>query len=265
MKIAAIQMSSKMDLSANLETAERLIDEAVQAGALLILLPEYFYCMSKQDQDRIKLAETYQQGRIQDFLSQVAKKHKISLIAGSVPIVSDQANKFYNTQLMFNQEGLCVGRYDKVHLFAFANERESYKESDTMVAGNNIVDFEFEDIKIRPSICYDLRFPELYRQALGYQLITAPAAFTYTTGKDHWELLLRTRAIENQCYVIASAQTGLHENGSRTFGHSMIIDPWGRILDCLEEDEGFVIAELDLNKLETTRSQLPALDNRKLV
>ncbi|WP_435236602.1 carbon-nitrogen hydrolase family protein [Psychromonas sp. PT13] len=262
MKIAAIQMSSKMALSANLETATKLIHDAVQSGAELVLLPEYFYCMGQSDTDRVALAEPYLKGPIQDFLAQTAKQHNIWLIAGSVPISSAQPEKFYNTQLLFNPEGICQGRYDKVHLFAFGNEAESYRESDTMMAGDSIVDFTVGDLRIRPSICYDLRFPEFYRQQFGYQLITVPAAFTYTTGKDHWELLLRTRAIENQCYLIAAAQTGQHENGSRTFGHSMIIDPWGRILSSLEEQQGVILAEIEMDELDKIRTQLPALNNR---
>jgi len=265
MKIAAIQMTSKTALFDNLKVAGELIDKASQAGAKLILLPEYFYCMGAQDQERQSLAETYLEGPIQSFIGQKARENQVYLIAGTVPLTSPKKNKFYNSQLIFDPQGVCIGRYDKIHLFSFNNDHESYQESDTMVPGNKIVDFHFNNLRVRPSICYDLRFPEFYRQALGYQLITVPAAFTYTTGKDHWELLLRTRAIENQCYVIASAQTGYHSDGSRTFGHSMIIDPWGNILDCLEESEGFVIAKLDLKKLKKTRLQLPALDNRKLV
>lgn len=262
MKIAAIQMSSRSELTDNLNRAAQLITEAVIDGAQCVVLPEYFYCMGKSDADRLNLQEVYLSGPIQDFLARQAYDNEIWLIAGSVPLASDDADKFYNSQLLFDPKGRCVGRYDKVHLFGFYNGSESYQESNTMVAGSTIETFVINDLRIRPSICYDLRFPEYYRSDNGYELITAPAAFTYTTGKDHWELLLRTRALENQCYLIAAAQVGEHENGARTFGHSMIIDPWGRVLACLAEGEGVVSAELDLAVLDQVREQLPALKNR---
>jgi deaminated glutathione amidase len=262
MRIAAIQMSSRGNLTDNLNRAAELISQAVESGSKCVVLPEYFYCMGKQDNDRLRLAEAYLSGPIQDFLSRQAFMHQIWLIAGSVPLASNTGQKFYNSQLLFDPKGQCVGRYDKVHLFGFDNGVEAYQESDTMIAGEKIGQFVIESILVRPSICYDLRFPEYYRKDNGYELITAPAAFTYTTGSAHWELLLRTRAIENQCYLVAAAQVGEHESGAKTYGHSMIVDPWGKVLGCLENGEGVVSAELDLDELKKIRTQLPALHNR---
>ena len=265
MKIAAIQMSSRADIQHNLNIAREMVAKAAQDGADCVLLPEYFYCMGKNDHDRVSLAEDYLSGPIQDFLAKIAKECGIWLIAGTVPIRSDEPDKFYNSQLIFDPSGVCVGRYDKIHLFGFDNGLESYQESNTMAAGTEIQTFDLGEVRVRPSICYDLRFPEYYRYESGFEIITAPAAFTYTTGKAHWEVLLRSRAIENQCYVVAAAQTGEHENGSRTYGHSMIVDPWGQIMDCLAEGEGVVSATLDFQELNKIRTQLPALNNRVFV
>ncbi|RQW62346.1 carbon-nitrogen hydrolase family protein [Vibrio viridaestus] len=262
MKIAAIQMNSGSVVEDNIELAESLVNDAVKLGAEIILLPEYFCLMGEKDQDRVEIGEEYLNGPIQDSMSALAKQHKIFLIAGTIPLLSPEKEKVFNSQLLFSPEGECLGRYDKVHLFGFDNGKEAYREADILSAGNAIKTFRIDEIDVRPSVCYDLRFPEFYRQNSGYELITAPAAFTYTTGQAHWELLLRTRAIENQCYVIAAAQTGIHPNGSRTYGHSMIIDPWGKVLAQQEEGNGVVIAEMDISELQKVRQQLPALKNR---
>lgn len=262
MKIAAVQMSSRADLKLNIVKAEQLIKQAVGSGAECVLLPEYFYSMAAKDSDRLALAEAFLDGPIQIHMAALAKEYAIWLIAGTLPIKSEQPDKFFNSQLVYSPSGECVCRYDKVHLFGFDNGNEAYCESDTMAAGSEIKTFQLAEHTVRPSICYDLRFPEFYRHDAGFDLITAPAAFTYTTGKAHWKTLLTCRAIENQCYVIAAAQVGEHENGSRTYGHSMIINPWGEVLDCLPEGEGFVCAELDMNDLNEKRQQLPALKNR---
>ena len=261
-KVAAIQMNSTNHVADNLRLAAELVTAAANAGAQLVLLPEYFCFMGKTDDARVALGEQSGDGPIQAFLSQLARENQIWLSAGTVPLCSDDPNRVYNSNLLYNELGEYVARYDKIHLFGFKNEAESYAEADTLMPGKQIRTFSTPVGNIRASVCYDLRFPEMYRQAPVYELITVPAAFTYTTGEAHWETLLRTRAIENQCYVIAAAQTGTHPNGKRTYGHSMIIDPWGVILDQKVDGNGFVIAEIDLFYLTHIRQILPALDNR---
>lgn len=263
-RVAAIQMNSRDNLQDNLSLAADLVAGAVAEGALFVLLPEYFCFMGKQDQDRLALEEKIGDGPIQTFLSGLAKQHQIWLSGGTIPIQSDDPSHVYNSNLLFNDEGMCVGRYDKIHLFGFKDNTESYAEADTLKAGDTVTTFSTPVGHIRASVCYDLRFPELYRLAPLCDLITAPAAFTYTTGEAHWEILLRCRAIENQCYVIAAAQTGLHPNGKKTYGHSMIIDPWGNVLDKKEEGNGYVIADIDLLHMAAVRQRLPALQNRVL-
>ncbi len=262
MKMAAIQMCSQANVEQNLSTAKKWIDIAAKKGANYIVLPEYFYYISNNNNERVLLAEDFLNGPIQHFASTMALKYNIWLVAGTVPIKSNEPSKFYNSQLLYSPDGECVDRYDKVHLFAFDNGSESYHESDTMVAGEEIKTFYVEDLSVRPSTCYDLRFSEFYRLTNGYDLINVPAAFTYTTGVAHWEILLRSRAIENQCYLIASAQVGDNSSTLRTFGHSMIIDPWGKVIDCLPEGEGVVYGDLDSSILAEIRTQLPALKNR---
>lgn len=260
--VAAIQMNSQDNVTDNLGLAAQLIQGAVLAGAQFILLPEYFCFMGKTDAERVALGEPYKDGQIQTFIATLAKKHGVWISAGTIPLVSPEPQKVYNSNLLFNDLGVCVGRYDKIHLFGFDNGNESYAEADTLAYGSQIQTFSTPVGKIRPSVCYDLRFPEMYRQAPAYQVITMPAAFTYTTGEYHWETLLKARAIENQSYVIAAAQTGVHPSGKSTFGHSMIIDPWGRVIAQQESENGFVIAELDFEYLNKVRSDLPALKNR---
>jgi len=262
MKIAAIQMNSGHELQKNLLLAERLIEEAADAGCQLVVLPEYFYLIGTCEQERVDIGEPFGLGYIQRSLSSWAKQCSIWLVGGTIPLISHDPHKVFNSQLLFNPQGQCVGRYDKVHLFSFSNESESYRESDCLVAGKDIKNFDLLGINIRPSICYDLRFPEFFRHNNGYEIITAPAAFTYTTGKAHWELLLRCRAVENQCYVIAAAQTGIHPNSNQTYGHSMIVDPWGNILKQQEDGNGVVIADIDISDLHRIRQQLPALQHR---
>ena len=265
MKVAAIQMNSCDSVSDNLILAAKLVTQAAQRGAIFVLLPEYFYFMGTTDESRVMLGETPGNGPIQSFLAELARANNIWLSAGTVPLRSQDPTKVYNTNLLFNDSGICVGRYDKIHLFGFNNGSERYAEADTLVAGNTVQTFNTVIGNVRASVCYDLRFPEMYRQSSGYDVITAPAAFTYTTGEAHWETLLRSRAIENQCYVIAAAQTGVHPNGKRTFGHSMIIDPWGVILDQKEEGNGFVIAEIDSFYTAKIRPNLPASNNRVFI
>lgn len=261
-KVAAIQMNSGADVALNLARVVELVAEAAQAGAELVLLPEYFYLMGRQDADRVAMGEPFGNGPIQHFLASLAASQQVWLSAGTLPLHSPVPGKVFNSNLWFDDQGHCVGRYDKIHLFGFDNGSESYRESATLAAGDTITTVTTPVGDVRASVCYDLRFPELYRHQQGYGLITAPAAFTYTTGQAHWALLLRARAVENQCYVLAAAQTGTHPAGNRTFGHSMIVDPWGNILDCLEEGEGIVMAEIDFSHMMKIRAQLPALQNR---
>jgi predicted amidohydrolase len=263
-KVAAVQMVSTPDVKQNIATAQRLIDDAVQQGARLVLLPEYWPIMGLQDTDKIAHAEQLDTGPIQIFMSECARSHKIWLIGGTLPMVAPQANKVLNTVMVYSPTGERVVSYDKIHLFSFAKGNESYDEARTIMHGDTVKSFDAPFGKVGLSVCYDLRFPELYRAMGECALIVVPAAFTYTTGKAHWEILLKARAIENQCYVLASAQGGVHQNGRRTWGHSMLIDPWGEIKAVLPEGEGVVVGDIDARHLQQVRENLPALKHRKL-
>ena len=267
-KIAAIQMASGTNVSANLIEVSRQILSAAQAGAKLIVLPENFAIMGLQDTDQVKIAENDGVGPIQDFLSEQAKNNKVWLIAGTIPLKSDDENKIYAASLVYNDNGERVSRYDKIHLFDVHLEAtsETYKESETIDAGNQAIVVDTPFGKIGLAICYDLRFPELFRQLAlqDAEIIVLPAAFTAITGKAHWEVLLRARAIENLCYLVASAQGGYHVNGRETYGNSMIVDPWGVILDELPQGSGYVIADVDLENVKTIRRNFPALQHRKI-
>jgi predicted amidohydrolase len=267
-KIAAIQMASGTNVSANLIEVSRQILSAAQAGAKLIVLPENFAIMGLQDIDQVKIAENDGIGPIQDFLSKQAKKNKVWLIAGTIPLKSDNEDKIYAASLVYNDNGERVSRYDKIHLFDVHLEatNETYKESETIDAGNQAIVVDTPFGKIGLAICYDLRFPELFRQLAlqDAEIIVLPAAFTAITGKAHWEVLLRARAIENLCYLVASAQGGYHVNGRETYGNSMIVDPWGVILDELPQGSGYVIADVDLENVKTIRRNFPALQHRKI-
>jgi predicted amidohydrolase len=262
--VAAIQMVSTPDVAENIDSARRLVRAAAVAGAELVSLPEYWPIMGMTDSDKVAHAEHPGRGPIQDFMAHAAREHGIWLIGGTLPLVSDDADKVMNTTLVYNPDGEPVGRYDKIHLFGFNKGSESYDEARTIVPGGAVGTFEAPFGRVGLSVCYDLRFPELYRAMGECALIVVPAAFTYTTGSAHWEVLLRARAIENQCYVLAAAQGGLHKNGRRTFGHSMLIDPWGEVKRVLEEGEGVVSGELDPDFLASVRESLPALKHRKL-
>ncbi|MBU3579278.1 carbon-nitrogen hydrolase family protein [Polynucleobacter sp. 73C-SIWE] len=268
LKIAAIQMVSSASLQANLETASRLIQAAAQDEAQVVVLPEYFCIMGLKDTDKVDIRETFGSGPIQAELAELAKANSIYLIAGTIPLEAKDPNKVLNTTLVFGPDGQRVARYDKIHLFGFQTNTERYQESETIEAGEipGIVKITANDTEwtLGLSICYDLRFPELYRTLGQVDCHIIPAAFTYTTGKDHWEILLRARAIENQCYVLASAQGGIHQNQRRTWGNTMLIDPWGSILSTLTEGEGFISGVLSKEKLNEVRSKLPALAHRKL-
>lgn len=261
-RAAAIQMISTPDVSVNLATVERLIAQAADAGATLAVLPEYFAIMGRRDTDKLAVAEDFGSGRIQDFLARVAAKHQIWLAAGTLPLKCDDLGRVRNSLLVYGPDGKNVARYDKIHLFGFDNGSERYCEADTIEAGNVPVAFDTPFGRVGLAVCYDLRFPEFFRALGRVDVLILPAAFTATTGRAHWETLIRARAIENQCFVIASGQGGLHPTGRETWGHSMLVDPWGQVLDCLPQGEGVVIAELKASQLERVRKTLPALDHR---
>ena len=266
MKIAAVQMVSGTDVRRNSEAAQRLVGEAARAGAELVALPEYFCLMGRSDRDKLAIAEAPGDGPLQRMLSDTAREHRVWLIGGTLPIRTDDPDRVLNANCVYAPDGTLARRYDKIHLFKYDNGRERYDEGCAIRAGEAPMSFQAGALKVGLSVCYDLRFPELYRALMHppCDLLSVPAAFTHTTGLAHWELLLRARAVGNQCYVIAAAQGGLHENGRRTFGHSMVVDPWGKVLNVLPEGEGVVLAELDLAHLAAVRAQLPALEHRTL-
>jgi nitrilase len=266
MKLAAVQMVSTPDVARNLDAAARLVGEAAAAGARLVALPEYFCLLGRRDTDKLAVAEAEGEGPIQHALAALARAHGVWLVGGTLPMRAPAAGRVFNRSIVFAPDGRAAAHYDKLHLFAFDNGRESYDEARTLAAGSAPVALEVEGHRVGLSICYDLRFPELYR-ALATppcDLIVVPAAFTHTTGQAHWELLLRARAVENQCYVLAPAQGGRHENGRRTWGHSLVAGPWGEVLACRDEDgEGVVLAELSRERIAEVRRQLPALAHRR--
>jgi predicted amidohydrolase len=262
--VAAVQMVSSPNVDDNLETARRLLAEAADKGAKLVTLPEYWPIMGMADTDKVGLAEQPGQGAIQEFMAAQAREHGFWLIGGTLPLMSEEAGRVLNTTLVYDPEGRPVSRYDKIHLFGFTRGDESYDEARTIVPGAAVGTFEAPFGRVGLSVCYDLRFPELYRAMGEVALIVVPAAFTHTTGMAHWEVLLRARAIENQCYVLASAQGGTHRNGRRTFGHSMLIGPWGEVRGQIAEGEGVVCGEIDTDFLAEVRQSLPALKHRKL-
>ena len=263
-KIAAVQMASGPYVSANLSEAERLIEIAVNQGARLVVLPEYFAIMGLKETDKVKAQEEDGKGPIQDFLAKMAKKHRIWLIGGSVPLASNHASKVRNSCLVYDDKGKQVARYDKIHLFGLDLGNEHYHEEKTIESGDSVVVVDSPFGKIGLSICYDLRFPELYRAMGEVNIIVIPSAFTDTTGKAHWESLIRARAIENLSYVIAPAQGGYHLSGRETHGNSMIVDPWGVILDRLPRGSGVVIATMNPKYQESLRTSLPALKHRTI-
>ena len=261
-RVAALQMVSTPRVDENLAMAERLIADAVAQGAGLVALPEYFPIMGMSDSDKVALREVDGNGPIQAFLADAARRHGVWLVAGSLPLVVQDQGKVLNSCLVYDPTGLRVARYDKIHLFGFQKGAECYNESATIEAGTEPVAFETPFGRIGLSICYDLRFPELYRALGACDLHIVPAAFTETTGRAHWEILLRARAIENQCYVLAIGQGGRHENGRETHGNSLLIDPWGEILDRKAKGQGIVIGELDHARIADIRASLPALKHR---
>jgi predicted amidohydrolase len=266
-KCAAVQMVSSPSVSANLLEAEKLIGEAVSAGAKLVALPENFALMGDSENDKLKAKEADGSGPIQEFLVATAKKFAVWIIGGTIPLAANDPHKVHASCLVYNANGERVARYDKVHLFdvSVPDTQEVYRESDTIEAGDNdlVIGTPFGRLGI--AVCYDLRFPEIFRRLAdaGMEMLVIPSAFTAQTGAAHWELLIRARAVENLCYVLAPNQGGFHLNGRRTFGHSMIVDPWGTVLDCYKTGSGFVIADIDLERLEKVRASFPALSHRR--
>jgi len=263
-RVAAIQMASGPSVSANLEEAARLIEDAVSQKAQLVVLPEYFCIMGMKDTDKLAVQEQPGDGQIQKFLSDTAKRLGIWLVGGSVPLASSEPDKVYNSCLVYADNGEQVARYDKIHLFGLQLGHEHYAEENTIKAGNKVVTVDSPFGRIGLSICYDLRFPELFRMMNNVDIILAPAAFTAITGKAHWEVLVRARAVENMAYVIAPGQGGYHVNGRETNGDSMIVDPWGVVIERLPRGSGAVIATLDPEYQTSLRANLPALDHRIL-
>ena len=263
-KVAAVQMVSGEDVALNLAQVEKSVAQATVEGAQLVALPEYFPVMHHNSGFKLSIAESFGEGEIQQKLSELALKHNIWLVAGSMPLKGKQEDKVTNTCLVFDPEGRCAARYDKIHLFDFQRGDEVYKESDSHEAGNQPICFDTPWGRVGLAICYDLRFPELFRALDNVDLLVIPSAFTVPTGKAHWQLLLQARAVENQCYVLAPAQGGQHENGRATWGHSMIIDPWGEIMAQIETGNGVISAELTRKHFDEVRQQLPAWLHRKL-
>ena len=266
--VAALQMASGPNVNANLLEAERLIVKAVDAGAKLVVLPENFAHMGHKEADKLNICEVQGNGPIQYFLARQAARHQIWLVGGTIPLRARSEDKVYASCLLYDNQGALVARYDKIHLFDVhvVDSEEHYNESSTIEPGigATVVDTPFGCLGL--AVCYDLRFPELFRSMLdhGMEILVLPSAFTAITGKAHWELLLRARAIENLCYVVASAQGGYHASGRETHGDSMIVDPWGRILDRLPRNSGLVLAQLDLERLHHIRRQFPTIQHRHL-
>ncbi len=264
---AAIQMASSPNVDSNLLQAGKLIAEAANHGAKLITLPENFALMGVHELDKVKVREIDRQGPIQQFLSDTAKKHSIWLIGGTIPLVAEDDNKVRAACLVYNDNGERVARYDKAHLFdvSVPDTGEEYRESDSIEKGGDPFVFNTPFGRVGIAICYDLRFPEFFRQMSEQdaEILVVPAAFTAETGAAHWEILLRARAIENLCYVVAPNQGGFHLNGRQTFGHSMVIDPWGVVLDCYKTGAGFASAEIDLERLKKVRTSFPVLNHRR--
>lgn len=263
-RIAAIQMVSGPTVAGNIEEAGRLIAEAAARGAQLAALPEYFCIMGMKDTDKVDVREPAGDGPIQQFLSSAAKQHGIWIVGGSAPLVAGEARKVRNSSLVYDAQGKLAARYDKIHLFGFQMGEERYHEAATIEPGDTPVTVDTPFGRLGLSICYDLRFPELYRAMKDVDIILVPSAFTETTGRAHWETLLRARAIENLAYVLAPAQGGRHANGRETHGDSMIVDPWGMVLDRLPRGAGVVMADVNLARVQALRRNLPALSHRTI-
>lgn len=274
LRVAAVQMVSSTSVDENLARAGALIAEAAAAGARLVALPEHFALLGRSDRDKLAIREADGEGPIQRFLSAQAAANGVWLVGGTLPLFSPNPGKVLNTSFAYGPDGARAARYDKIHLFGFEHGDERFDEAATIVPGRTpvVVDIDIDvgaagaaqRWRAGMSVCYDLRFPELYRTLVPADLILVPSAFTYTTGSAHWEVLLRARAIENQCYVLAPAQGGRHENGRRTWGHSMLVDPWGEIVAMHDEGEGIAVGDVERSRLDAVRASIPALRHRVL-
>jgi len=263
-RVAALQMVSTPEVMANLGSADRLIAAAAAAGARLVALPENFYLIGRHEADKVRVREPEGEGPIQGFLAAAARRHRVWIVGGTAPISCADPGRIRSACLVFDDSGRRVARYDKMHLFRFEAGDERYDESRTLEAGESAVAVQSPFGRLALSVCYDVRFPELYRELGDFDAMFVPSAFTVPTGAAHWETLLRARAIENQAYVIAPAQGGLHASGRRTYGHSMIVDPWGQVLAVRPEGEGVLLAEIDTERVQEVRASLPAVANRRL-
>jgi nitrilase len=263
-RVAAVQMVAGGDIGVNLAQAGPLVDDAARAGAELVLLPEYFGILGARATDKLAARERDGDGRQQAFLAECARRHGIIVVGGSVPIDTGDPQRVASACLVYGADGVRIARYDKMHLFAFRDGAEEYDESRTIVAGATPVAIDLPCGRAALSICYDVRFPELYRSHPDLALILMPAAFTARTGVAHWELLLRARAVENQCYLLAAAQGGIHPGGRRTFGHSMLVDPWGEVVARRAEGPGLVVGDIDPSRIAEIRAKLPAVLHRVL-
>ncbi len=263
-RFAAVQMVSAPEVAPNLEAAARLVGEAARGGAQLVALPEYFCILGRHGSDKVKVREADGAGPLQDFLARAAREHGVWIVGGTVPVACADAQRVRSACMVYDDAGRRVARYDKVHLFAFDQGAESYDEARTIEPGSEPLAIDSPFGRLGLSICYDLRFPERYRSQGEVTAWFVPSAFTATTGAAHWETLLRARAIENLCYVVAPAQGGLHANGRRTHGDTMIVDPWGDVLARRTEGEGVVFADIDTARIAEVRKSLPALRHRRL-
>jgi nitrilase len=268
MKVAAIQMVSGQCVNANLHAAERALAEAADQGAELALLPEYFCLLGRSDRDKLAVAEQPGQGPIQDSLSRLAQKHGLWIVGGTLPLATANPEQVRNSSLVFNPAGEQVARYDKIHLFDVdIPDGTTYRESATVRPGQELP--PVVDVpglcRVGLSICYDVRFPELYRHlaGTGVDVLMVPAAFTAFTGKDHWQVLLQARAIENTAYVVAPAQTGLHYGRRQSHGHALVIDPWGTVLADAGVSVGLAVAPVDPGHAQRVRAQMPSLQHRR--
>lgn len=258
--VAAIQMSSTSDVAENLAVAKTLMQQAASEGAKLVVLPEMFVLLGAPEAAKLQIKETLGNGLMQNFLAQTAKELNLWIVGGTIPLASKHSDKVFATCLVYDNQGCCITRYDKMHLFdAIISPTEQHRESSHTVNGQEVTVIDTPIGRLGLAVCYDIRFPELFRKMLelGAEIFAVPAAFTVPTGTAHWEVLLRARAIENLCYVIGAAQVGTHANGRQTYGHSCIIDPWGKILTCLPDQIGIITETINKDEILTARQRLP--------
>lgn len=264
--IASIQINSSDCVNNNLQKIATFIKQAKLLGAQLVTLPEYAFNIASDNKELIReSAEILGNGSIQQQISKLAIENNIFIVAGTIPIISNKViDKYYNSCIVFDNFGKIVTYYHKMHLFQYldAHNTQNYNEHNIFLADNKISTFTIGCFSFGLGICYDLRFPELFRAYSGIDAIILPAAFTYMTGLDHWDILIRARAIENQCYFISSAQTGMHGGSKRFYGHSMIVNPWGKIISIIDEDEGIIVSKIEKSKILETREKIPALSNK---